>query len=128
MLERRLDKTLKRRGSIIQKQRGETKGPDSLRSELLDSVNTKRSELLNEIESLRHEYGILISIEAKVPEKYILNSRVYSHNDITHILLGYYDPKIGAENHGHMVIDGFGECVYMRLPFGRHLSVNSFSK
>lgn len=120
---RRLDKSSAQKRRVAAKQRGNDRISRSSRA-MLNKAISKRQALIDKIRVLRQEYGAVVAVETGIPMNYVLNSRVYTKNNNTHFLLGYYDPEIGEANHGHAVVNGDGKCVYYRLPFEAHGSNN----
>ena len=119
--KRRLEKATERKARDAAKRRrkGDGKYVRSGR-EKLENATMKYQALKAKIEILERRYWAVLAVEYNIPMNYVLSSHVFVENGRTNFLLGYEDPQIGKENHGHVVFDHDGNCIYCRFPFEAH--------
>lgn len=119
--KRRLEKAKERKARDAAKRRrkGDGKYVRSGREKLANAT-AKQHAIKSKIEELKRRYWAVLAVEHNIPMNYVLNSYVYTENGNTNFLLGYKDPQIGKENHGHVVFDSDGNCIYCRFPFEAH--------
>ncbi len=77
---------------------------------------------------IRSMLGLAFAAKLGIPMGVVFRSEFIIRDDGKYeYFLGKYDPKIGANRHGHLVVDSEGFCCYLRVPLDDHGSENGFS-
>ena len=79
-------------------------------------------------DAIRRMLGLAFAAKLGIPMEVVSESEFIIRDDGKYeYFLGTYNPKIGKNRHGHLVVDGKGFCCYLRVPFDNHGSENGFS-
>ena len=77
---------------------------------------------------IRSMLGLAFATKLGIPMEVVFRSEFIIRDDGKYeYFLGKYDPKIGQNRHGHLVVDSEGFCCYLRVPLDNHGSENGFS-
>lgn len=91
----------------------------------LDALGVKQKA--GKVDAIKRMCGLAVAISLGIPAEIVFRSRFVICDDGKYeYLLGVYDPRIGQNRHGHLVIDDRGFCYYLRVPFGDHRENNRF--